>query len=273
MSEKIETVYTKDGRCGKLIRKESDNKFLIQLYMNYAEWVGDSEYGEVDSYSELSENMIYTDVIYQTPPTELIDPKIIELRETVKSLSEQKKELIAEISKQQRELKQTLSFKTDLEKWHFDLSQFRNAKKVICFTLDRIAPFIIDMPKYQSDFSRIDLTIKLYLDGEQKSHIYTFNDWGDREYNPEKIDTKYGFMFDISDEEITRITLERSETLPLEIVDSWRNGKGGTPQKYLSDRFNNYISEKANRDKLQLAEDLKAKIESQRIELEKLTNQ
>lgn len=274
MNEKIETVYTKGGRCGKLIRKEADNKFLIQLYMNYAEWVGDSEYGEVDSYSELSENMIYTDVIYHTPPTELIDPKIIELRETVKSLSEQKAELIAEINKQKYELKQTQTFTTDLKRWQFDVSQFRNAKKVAMFIKGVIKPLIVDMPTYKSNFERISLTIKISLDGKYGSYMHRYFDWdSNHTHDAEHIDENYGYMFDIDDDELTHITLERSETLPLDTIDNWKNGKGGMPEKYMSQRFKDYLAQREVKQKEQVTNQLKEKIAAQQLELEKLTQQ
>lgn len=270
MSNKKTTVYTKDGRCGELIKKEADNKYLIQLFMDYAEYSGNcDEYGEFQTFTELSETMIYVDRIFERPPVDLIEPTIVELKKQVADLIKLEQDLKNQIFKQNQDLKNAQKFTTDLNKWHFDLSQFRKAKRVIFFTKDNIAPFIFELPSYNSDFERIDLQIKISLDGKDKSFAYCYNDWG-RDHSAQYIDEKYGYMFDLSDEDILKITLERSENLPLEIVNNYQN-KGRVPSIYLTERFKTYIAEQDERNRLRLIEDTKNKIESQQKELEKLT--
>jgi len=261
-----ETIFTKDGRCGKLIKKDGD-KFLIQLYMDYSEYVGNGdEYGEFQTFTELSETMIFVDKIFEKPPVELIAPEITQLKNTVAELTINKSDLIKELQTKSRELEQAKKFTTDLNKWHFDLSQFRKAKKVIFFTKDNIAPFIFELPSYNSDFERIDLTIKISLDGKDRSYIYCYNDWG-KDHEGQNIDQEYGYMFDLTDDEIMAITLKRSEKLPLEIIGNYRN-KGRVPEQYLSERFKTYRSEQDERNKIRLIKDLKVKIENQQKELE-----
>lgn len=263
------TIFTQDGRSGKLIKKDGD-KYLIQLFMDYSEYIGNSdEYGEYQTFTELSETMIYVDRIFEKPPVDFIEPTITELKKRVVELISSEQKLKNEIFKQNQELKNAQKFTTDLNKWHFDLSQFRKAKKVMFFTKEYIAPFVFELPSYNSDFERIDLQIRICINGKDKSIVHCYSDWG-KDHSAQNVDEKYGYMFDLPEDEILRITLERAETLPIEMINNYQN-KGRVPDVFLPQRFKDYIAELDEKNRLKLIEDTKFQIENKKKELENLT--
>lgn len=194
-------VYLKDGRMADLITK-SDRGYLVDPYITWNDYQGQQESAPSGAVELVSE-------VFDTAPVELVDAdykKILAQYEKAdQELQNNRKELV-QLQAEVRKLQQT---KTDLGKLIFNRSELREAKRIILFERDKIAPFIMDGDNVRA--RRINLSYQItYWESKESAWVYELS-WGDSWSNGVIYDSRYGLMFDLTDEEILNITHERQE--------------------------------------------------------------
>lgn len=195
-------VYLKNGERVILHQKLSENEYVIERLYIY-------NYQDGEPYEEPSGEKIFVDKVYINAPIESIDKqynekyqKYLDLNKSVQSLNEELQSLKNEVYKIKNE-------KTNLSKLIFNKSQLKTAKTIHYFISDRIMPVL--MTDYAKTGMKMSLQVQVYSDSVRawSYELHKNNDsWG----SSDKIDDEYGFFFDLSDEELERITIERVKT-------------------------------------------------------------
>lgn len=195
-------VYLKNGERVILHQKLSENGYVIEKLYIY-------NYQDGEPYEEPSGEKIFVDKVYIYAPIESIDKKYnekyqkyLDLNKSVQSLNEELQSLKNEVYKIKNE-------KTNLSKLIFNKSQLKTAKTIHYFISGKIMPVL--MTDYAKQGMKMSLEVSVYSDSVRSwsYKLYTNdNGWG----SSDKVDDEYGFFFDLSDEEIERITIERVKT-------------------------------------------------------------
>lgn len=217
MSKK--NYYLSNGQTCTLIEKRHDGTFLVDPHYYFDEY-NEQEYETI--YTKPSNTLIIVDKIFNVPPVEAIDADFKRISDEIKAkkgeLSLIKKE-VAGLNSQKETLKKGM---TDINKWVVDISQFKNAKSIACFLKNEPYPSIVHRENDDYSWRKNVITFEI------RTHEY--NDWvcawygrkDGSDFTKSDVDPEYGFYFDISDDELTKIALERNSKLDVEkISDSY----------------------------------------------------
>lgn len=199
--------YLSNGQACTLIEKRQDGKFLVDPHYYFDEY-NEHEFETV--YTKPSNTLIIVDKIFNVPPVEAIVAEFKKIKDEIKikkgELTIIKNE-VSGLTSQKETLKKGL---TDINKWVVDISQFKNAKSITCFIKGE--PYPSTVHRENNDYS----WRKNVVTFEIRTHEY--NDWvcawygrdNGRDFTKSDVDPEYGFYFDISSEELTKISLERN---------------------------------------------------------------
>jgi hypothetical protein len=248
-----ETVYLRNGQAANFVKKIDDENYIVQPHIVFFDYEGneDYDYGEKTVVSE----------VFKSPPIAKISEEFLEKAEAVKKKTDELISVTREVDKAKSDLEDIKAQKTDLEKAIINRSELKNAESIAVFS-NRIEPYIL------SGKQQRELKICIYLSvvsGEESAFCYKLysDGWG----SSNKIDMEYGFLCDISDDELTRITKERAEKRFSE-EDVWEITN--TEDKWLPDSLLEAKKANAKAQELKKKENLKEEIEDKRKQLREL---
>lgn len=185
--------YTIKGEEIFLHEKISEKMFIV----SYCEEIVNFD-GEVEYFAQ--EERVVLDKIYKTPPVEVLAPEVKEQEEKIESLRKEIRDLeIKALRLSKQNIKQ--------EELIIDRSEFMTAKKITYFAVGMPYPKTIELlddgRPLRSDF-RVSFDVNLWS-GEERAWAYqSINGMSVR------VDMKFGFMFDIPEDEIKEISKSRS---------------------------------------------------------------
>lgn len=256
-------VYLPNGECVRLEYITEEGKFIVNTYMQqiYVNYEGDEV--DVDEYK--TDSLRKVDRILKNPPIAVKDKRLAELDSKIKESENELNSVIVKKREIQDELLKLEKRKNDLENFTFDRSELKKAKKITFFNPESINPVTMDNSGVYDRFKiHIQVDIK---SGDQLGWYKSIDATWDRWSTDFKIDLKYGFLIDKSDEEIEIISKKRA----LEVFDDLREYyKENANNKYLTSEMikvkNGIIKSRKEKEKEQLVK----KIEQQRTSIEKL---
>lgn len=187
--------YLKNGEKVRLVEKLSDNRFLVENYILYIGYDG-------DTYEDMSGQQTVVDKIFKSVQPiydldiEFNKKKLVELN---KEINEKRKEF----NDIKKELAVSEKKRNDLGKLIIDRGKFITAKEIVVFTKDRI------MPTRREGSSRgLKMTIDINLiTGEESRWVYKIYD--DSQSSSEYVDRYSDILFDPSEEEVINIIKSR----------------------------------------------------------------
>ena len=192
----METIYLKNGIEAVLIKDLGENGFLVETLVNFCK--GD------ECYCELSGNKIIVDEIFGSPPTEKINAEYLEvstkLADARKELYSIKKELYS-IKNEVLNLKKQ---KTEFDRLIINREDILKAERIIVFENGHLMP--IDVKKKIKGDLKLSIEIRM-RDGE--IGIWAGKFYGDGYSSSNLIDTKYGIITDITDDELEELIKKR----------------------------------------------------------------
>lgn len=251
-----QTVYLRNGQAANFVKKIDDKNYIVQpeLIYYYHDGSQDSDYGE----TTVVEN------VYLKPPSDKIAKDFLEKIQAVKNKTDALLLVVKEVNEAERKLRRVQSFTTDLEKGIINKEAFKTADSITVFS-DRIEPYVLS--KKMKRNLKIMMTISVSR-GEEVDWCYEAYEDGDWSSGV-KIDKKYGFLFDIKEGELLRITKERA--LKIYVDDfSKNNTLKRTDDKYLPDSLievkKGLLKTEANKSK----ERIMLEIENQKLKLKEL---
>ena len=252
----MEDVYLIDGRKARLI-SQSEGEYIVRPYLTY---YPESEEDE-EEYSEANGAIESVSKIFKRSPIEVIEEEYKIISDRVNKLNSEYEEKRKTLSTINQDIRKAENEKTNLERLIVNKSEIKNAKRIVFFEADAIEPFIFEPT---SGNLKLSLYYDITLFGmEERVWGYTMS-W-ERWDNGKRYDPKYGLMFDISDEEILRLTLERQESMT---ISDWQLSR--CADKWLSpslkERKDKIISDNRERSIISL----KAEIHKKQEELSKL---
>lgn len=248
------TIYLSNGQQAELINELPDGKFLVDPICSY------QDYYTNEWFDMPSNGYQIVDKVFSIPPTERISKELKELQDKVyeerKKLNDTTKEYNDLSFKLKREAKEA----DDLSKWKIDLSKFKLAKEVSFFLPDGYLPIKLKQPKYASDRDiKVNFNVSVY-DG-------VTSEWGvkirwsdeDRYWTDAQVDEQYGFMYDISDDELEAITIDRINGMDFTSVTNTHK-LNELPERYRTDawraRYDFLLKEESNKNIANLTKEI-----------------
>lgn len=219
-------IYLKNGQKANLISDLGDSKYLVDPYEYYEGYNNGHPDNEPSFYEDVSGNLKIVSEFFNKSPKPVIEESFLKLQNEYDELKKSKSNILIEISAIKYELEKIKKENSDLEKWKIDLSQFKNAKRIIYFMEGKISPCIIDqehIPKYKDQNWDLKFSINCHS-GEVTTYsygYYQYSDYRERNYNSDKIDIEYGYFFNLSDEEIIEIAKKRCSKMILHTFSSY----------------------------------------------------
>jgi len=223
--EKI--VYLKNGGRAILHQELSVNEFVVEEMFLYND--RHDEDGSGKPYEEPSGVKIIVDKIFDTAPIQSIDKLYEDKYLAFQELNKSVQNLNKELQLARNEVYQMKNEKTNLSKLIFNKSQLKTAKTIHYFVQGKIMPEL--MTDYAKQGMKMSLEVSVYSDSVRAwSYKLYVNDstWG----SSKKVDDKTGFLFDLSDEELDTITIERMKSMKVEEFDA--NYLRSIEDKYLT---------------------------------------
>lgn len=200
---KMEIVFLEDGRQAKLIAK-TDKGYVVDPMAVY------QDYETEEEYTEETGNVVQVSKVFKVAPLDVVNA---EYKEVLDKIAEQEAVLCqkrSELSKAKHELSQIEKQKTDLGKMIINRTELVNAKRLIVWIKDRIAPRVMDV---RSSLKLIiSYTVSRY---ESEEKCWAYSTWSDYENDKgwstysEYFDPEYGVKADLTDDEILQITHQR----------------------------------------------------------------
>lgn len=237
----LKLVYLSDGQQCYLIETISESKFIVDPIVTVETHEG--------SYDVESHAYRIVDKIYDKPPVMKIADEVKEQQAKLSDLKQ--KQILAqkELSETQYQIVKEKTSLSDLSKWKVDLSKFKTCKRICFFMPDELYMIVTDKPKYSYHLFRLTFQIDIQK-GEETNWVTKYDGEG---YSAggykDKIDEEYGFMFDLSDEEIDRLTIER---INKKDMSSYTHLKAmeNLPEKYRTTAISNRIIELKEKQRL-----------------------
>lgn len=260
----MKVVYLKSGQQAYLVDTTQSGKFVVNPIATYFDHEGnefDSETGALQT----------VDAVFDKPPVSKISTELKELQDKV---FEEKKKLVdaqKEYNDISWKLKQVKEDSQKADKWKIDLSQFKTSKQVAFFVEGEILPVKTKAPKYSSDTYQLEMSIYI---GTGETTEWKIKCWykGEDNYGTSKIiDDKYGFLFDITDEELHVLFEERIENWDMSKLNSLYE-INRIPVKYRTDAMNERLAELQEKQRLQNIENTTKEIEKYQQRLAELTS-
>lgn len=204
--EKI--AYLKNGQKVTVV-KEVDGVFKVHPWMQYSHW---DHNGDEVNYEEVSDQLMFVEEIFSKPPTEVIDAKIVALKEKCLAKQREVEEISMRLSAAKNELLNIQKQTTDLKKFIINRSDILKAKRITVFRKNEIQPYDLKNSGRLADF-RLNVDMRI-LDGTIQTwhYKYYYDSWGASEI----LDEKIGFLLDKTDDEILAIARERAKTFTSE---------------------------------------------------------
>jgi hypothetical protein len=228
----MQTVFLKDGTQANLITK-TEKGYVVDPFETYQDYEGEQ------GYSEPSGNLKLVEKVYEVAPRTLIDAEYEEIVQKVEAQEKLLSEKRAELRQAQNEIDRIKGIKTDTSRYIINREELRNAKRLILWPRNYIAPRVMDGSKSHKFTVSYDIT---QYNGEEKawaSQLWSEDknsNWGNSEY----FDEQYGIKVDLTDEQILALTHQRIERFKKE-GNSWRSTLLRTADEWLTPE---YIEEK-----------------------------
>lgn len=253
-------IYLSNGQQAELQYELPDGKFLVDPIFSY------QDYNSGEWLNLPSSGFQVVDKIFNSPPIEKISKEVSELLEQKKSLITENSKIKQDTLTAKMHLQQLETKVQDISKWQIDLSKWKNCKTIHFFIEGDILPHSINKPKYSSDWYELRWTIKAGVKDELKFNLTVQTDgYSDRQ---SKIDEEYGYIFDLTQDEVDSIALERISKMDLSNYDSAWKFKN-IPERFMTGKLKELrdIAVKSDNEKSLAAynkqiEDLKEKIKA-----------
>lgn len=244
-------IYLKNGCEAILHEKLSENRFVIE---KITEFVYENE-----TYHEPCGVQEIVSEIFTSPPIDAINSVIKTLEEQKKSIRKEVQELTTQKHSLRNELYNLNEEKKRFSNWIIDLRQWRNAKNIVIFSPNDIAPHILSYNgKGEENINSIVLEIR--LDGSRLGKWYSYGG-GTSHY----IDEKHDIYFDLSEDEIVKITNERSEKIDLSLIKGYKSNN--IPEKYQTLKVKNWLKERQQKRNSERVKYLQGEINKHQLEL------
>lgn len=263
-----ELVYLKNGQQAYLVEKTASGKFVVEPIIEAT----DSEGNEYD----YTNPPTIVDEIFKVAPVEKIDAEIKSKQAQSAELTKTMQGVNAELSAARNELHRAKTELTNIAKSRIDLSQFRTCKSFAFFVKDMVTPVVIgDMKKlYSGRKFKLSFYVDMH-DGKTTKWVssiqHEHESWSAG--SDHKIDEEYGFMFDMTEEDLIKIAKERSEKIDLSKLHYSQRGNSGIPEKFRTERIAQHIEATEKADRLRRMERLIKEVSDKQDELFKLTNE
>ena len=191
------TIYLKDGRVADLVTK-TEKGYLVDPYCTF-KYYEDNEESAPSGVIELAQE------IFTEAPKELIEFECQKIHDRMAIISAEKDRLQQEKNILTQEVNILKKQKTDLTKLIFNRSDIKNAKRIVVFPKNEIAPMIYD----QENRHKLALSIEV-TDYDPKIRAWTYKFYGDDRYGSgDYFDEDYGVHCDLSDDEVMALNLKR----------------------------------------------------------------
>jgi len=253
----MKTVYLKNGQQANLIEQIGE-RFVIQRIMSYEnyDYEGNAYPCEVEGADEV------VNEIFDNPPKDKIDSKILELEEKKKNVEAEILELQADKRKLSLEISQLGTTKINSEKFIVNRTDILNAKTLALFPKNKILPIIHDKEKRSFRGLKVTLSVEIST-GKQNAWGYQlYEDW---DSSSDYLCEKYGILINPTQEEIDEVIVKRLsefefDSRQISYVDD----------KYLSDKHLGIKKAYLENEKAKKIADNKSQIANLKKQLEKL---
>jgi hypothetical protein len=253
-------IYLASGQEAELLSKTDNGQFVVSpIYETYS---GDECY-------EHQGAPIIVNEVFETEPIEKFSEECkrlinmsLELRQEAQGLTSERQTLRNDIHRLKNE-------SNDLNRWIVDLSKFKTCKRFAFFITDAVMPVVVDTEKIYKSSDRWKLSFYVGISNGKIQEWLSGYHFEDQHTSDHKVDQKYGYMFDISDEDLVKIANERSETIDLERL-SWHQKADKIKEPYITPRIRQWLEENRLRVKQSTIENLKRDIEQKQNQLTEL---
>lgn len=223
----MQTVFLKDGSQAILIT-QTPTGYVVNPLESY-------QGSDGEEYTEPSGNIKLVDKVYTAAPKEVIEAEYAAI---LAKVEEQERLLSAktlELRKAQMNLTSIINTKTDVSRHIINREELRNAKRLILWPKDQIAPRIMDGTK--SHQFTISVKITQYREEERMWCYELYSDDKDNSWtNSQYFDVKYGIKVDLTDDEIKALTHERIDGLK-KANSSWPSTLLRTADEWLTPEY------------------------------------
>ena len=214
----MKVVYLSNGQMCYL-KEQIGSKFIVSKIYEYE----DEESGlqEIESLND-----IVVDAIYLKKPIEKIDAEIKQLQELKLQEQENVRKLQQEVRALKRDVSEIEKTQINNNKFIVNRSEIINAKTIVLFPKDKIAPFALDCKDYGFRGLKISMELSI-VDGKERYWGYKLY----HDYMPygDYLCEKYGFLINPTDEEINETVIKRLSEFKF---SEWTIKQ--TPDKYLT---------------------------------------
>jgi hypothetical protein len=253
-----DTVYLKNGQAVNFVKKIDENNYIVEPFMIFHDYEGNEDYEHGDK--------IVVSKIFSKPPVEKIEKEYLEKIEAVKGKIEQLSLIAKEVQAAERKLRLVKEETTDLKNNIINKSELKEAEAITVFLVGDVEPRTLS--KKMKKELKIEIEINL-MNGQEKVFAYNFYDYDESWGSSEKIDLNFGLMLDITEEELLKLSKDRSDKMyDSESLVDYR--LKSTDNKFLSDRLIKIKNKILEGEKSKKKEDLKNEIKKKRDELLKL---
>lgn len=256
----MKLVYLTTGQQAYLVEELSNGKFIVEPLVTVQDHNGDYD---------LKQPPILVDKVFNKPPTEKICKELKDLQDKVYEERKKLNEITKEYNDFSFKLCRERKEQDDLSKWKIDLSRFKCAKEIAFFMPDKYLPVTLKHARYQSDRDvRLKFEVSVY-DGKTIDWQVSANYQGDDRYwSSKNIDENYGFIYDISPEELESITIDRINKMDFSSV-SYSHSMLELPEKYRTDAWIKRYDELVKKESEKQIESCKKQIEEYKEKLKK----
>jgi len=226
--EKI--IYLKNGERAILHQELAINEFVVEKLYLYND--RHDEDGSGEPYEEPSGMKIIVDKIFDTAPIQSIDKLYADKYKAFEKLSVSVRTLTSELQTLRNDVYKEKVIQTNLSKLIFNKSQLKTAKTIHYFIDDKIMPEL--MTDYAKQSMKMTLEVSVYSDSIRAWSYRLYvndNSWG----SSDKVDDTYGFLFDLTDEELDKAIIERVKTK--QAKDFYAGYLSQIDNKYLTDEL------------------------------------
>jgi vacuolar-type H+-ATPase subunit I/STV1 len=235
--------YLENGQEVDVVGRLENGKFVVSELIET-----EGQYGCVNG------QLLIVDSVLDNPPHAIVDKAILEKQNQINDLNLQLGKLKINIRMLENEKQARL---TNLDNGVINIQQLKAAKRLHCFLEYEIMPIEITMNTFKLIFC--------YTLHKTNIEIHRPSRGDDPYYFLGRVDNKYGFMIDKTDEEINEVTKKRLNSM---VINDYKlitvNDELLNPVQLQSK--NKLLLEKANKEK----QDKQSELNKKRQELEKL---
>lgn len=223
----METVFLHNGQECSLVKKLSDNEFIVNPVNVYT-----TEDGE--QYQDISGQAVVVDQIFYTAPVAKINSEYLSISDKVDIKRAELRDISNQVYKLKSELETIKKTKTDLSRLIINRSEILSANRLSFFKDGHILPK--DIPK--EEFNKIKLSCHVSMkDGKFQTWYYQLNSSSDSYSSGDYIDEEYGIIINATPEELDRITKERVKNTPSNSNKFNDHALLNTPDLYLTEEL------------------------------------